>query len=109
MFLFYGFYFLLIQSEAYNPIMHILEFFRADSPSDRIVGYYQLMMTQNIPYKGYLSSKWWLMVIATIVTTWLHHLSLFWMANVFNHCRIYNIGVNSQLVLLGHILKRLSI
>jgi hypothetical protein len=31
--------------------------------------YYQLMMTQNIPYKGYLSSKWWLMVIATIVTT----------------------------------------
>jgi hypothetical protein len=22
------------------------------------------MMTQNIPYKGYLSSKWWLMVIA---------------------------------------------
>jgi hypothetical protein len=30
--------------------------------------YYQLMMTQNIPY-SYLSSKWWLMVIATIVTT----------------------------------------
>ena len=25
--------------------------------------YYQLMMTQNIPYKGYLNSKWWLMVI----------------------------------------------
>jgi hypothetical protein len=35
--------------------------------------YYQLMMTQNIPYKGYLSSKWWLMVIATIVTTLVHH------------------------------------
>jgi hypothetical protein len=52
MFLFYGFYFLLIQSEAYNPIMHILEFFWADSPSDSlIVGYYQLMMTQNIPLK----------------------------------------------------------
>jgi hypothetical protein len=31
--------------------------------------YYQLMMTQNIPYRGYLSSKWWLMVIATITTT----------------------------------------
>jgi hypothetical protein len=64
--------------------------------------YYQLMMTQNIPYKGYLSSKWWLMVIATIVTTLVASFYLFWMANVFNcRWRIYNIGVNSQLVLLG--------
>jgi hypothetical protein len=59
------------------------------------------MMTQNIPYKGYLSSKW-LMVIATIVTTLYHSIFYFgWQTYLTIVVGIYNIGVNSQLVLLG--------
>jgi hypothetical protein len=59
------------------------------------------MMTQNIPYKGYLSSKWWLMVI-NYCNYWLHPF-IFILDGVFNHCRwrYLQYGVNSQLVLLG--------
>jgi hypothetical protein len=99
MFLFYGFLFFIIQSKRITILSCIFlpeflfrgflitfgQFVSWDS------AYYQLMMTQNIPYKGYLSSKWWLMVIATIVTTLVASLPLFWMANVFNHCRWRNL------------------
>jgi hypothetical protein len=66
--------------------------------------YYQLMMTQNISYKGYLSSKWWLVVIATFVSTLLASFYLYygWQVYLFIVVgAIYNIGVNSHLVLLG--------
>jgi uncharacterized membrane protein (DUF485 family) len=66
--------------------------------------YYQLMMTQNISYKGYLSSKWWLVVIATFVSTILASFYLFYGWQVYLTIvvgAIYNIGVNSHLVLLG--------
>ncbi|WP_281634387.1 DUF5687 family protein [Flavobacterium luteolum] len=66
--------------------------------------YYQLMMTQNIPYRGYITAKWWLIVIATFISTilasfyllfgWESYLTIIIGA-------IYNIGVNSHLVLLG--------
>ena len=62
------------------------------------------MMTQNIPYKGYLSSKWWLMVIATFVSTILASFYLYFGWQVYLTIvvgAIYNIGVNSHLVLLG--------
>jgi hypothetical protein len=41
------------------------------------------MMTQNIHYKGYLSSKWWLMVIATIVTTTIASFYLYFGMQVY--------------------------
>jgi drug/metabolite transporter (DMT)-like permease len=41
------------------------------------------MMTQNIPYRGYLSSKWWLMVIATIVTTTIASFYLYFGLHVY--------------------------
>ncbi|QBN19311.1 DUF5687 family protein [Flavobacterium nackdongense] len=66
--------------------------------------YYQLMMTQNISYKGYLSSKWWLVVIATFVSTVLSSFYLFYGWQVYLTIvvgAIYNMGVNSHLVLLG--------
>jgi hypothetical protein len=58
-------------------------------------------MTQNIPYKGYLSSKWWLMVIATIVTLVASFYLYFGWQTYLTIVvgGIYNIGVNSQLVL----------
>jgi hypothetical protein len=114
MFLFYGFLFFTNSIEAYNnPIMHIfagifvsggfLITFGQFVPSWDSA-YYQLMMTQNIPYKGYLSSKWWLMVIATIVTTVVASFYLYFGWHTYLTIvvgGIYNIGVNSQLVLLG--------
>lgn len=66
--------------------------------------YYPLMMTQNIPYRGYLNSKWWLVVIGTAISTVLASFYLYfgWHAYL---CvlvgAIYNIGVNSHLVLLS--------
>ncbi|MEO5778129.1 MAG: DUF5687 family protein [Flavobacterium sp.] len=67
--------------------------------------YYQLMMSQNIQYRDYISSKWWLMVIGTVIATIIA--SFYW---VFFGWQIYilivvgaiyNIGVNSHLVMLG--------
>jgi hypothetical protein len=114
MFLFYGLLFFTNGIEAYNnPIMHIfagifvsggfLITFGQFVPSWDSA-YYQLMMTQNIPYKGYLSSKWWLMVIATIVSTTIASFYLYFGFQVYLTIvvgAIYNIGVNSHLVLLG--------
>jgi len=66
--------------------------------------YYQLMMSQNIQYKEYLSSKWWLVVIATIISTLLASFYLYFGWHTYLLVvvgAIYNIGVNSHLVLLG--------
>ncbi|WP_406685346.1 DUF5687 family protein [Seonamhaeicola sp. MEBiC1930] len=66
--------------------------------------YYPLMMSQNIRYKEYISSKWYLMVIATIVSTILSAFYLYfgWQAYVAVVVgAIYNIGVNSHMVLWG--------
>jgi hypothetical protein len=67
--------------------------------------YYQLMMSQNIQYKEYISSKWWLMVIGTVIATiiasfyWVFFGWQIYMLIVVG--AIYNIGVNSHLVMLG--------
>ncbi|MCZ8230009.1 DUF5687 family protein [Flavobacterium sp.] len=66
--------------------------------------YYQLMMTQNIPYRGYLNSKWWLIVIATFASTILASFYLYFGWQIYLTIvagAIYNIGINSHLVLLG--------
>lgn len=66
--------------------------------------YYQLMMTQNIPYRGYITSKWWLVVIATFISTILASFYLFYGWEIYLTIvvgSIYNIGVNSHLVLLA--------
>jgi len=66
--------------------------------------YYPLLMSQNIRYKEYLESKWYLMVIATIFSTILASFYLYfgWQAYIAVVVgAIYNIGVNSHLVLWG--------
>lgn len=65
--------------------------------------YYQLMMTQNVNYREYLNSKWWLIVIATIISTGLASFYLYFGWQIYLAIvvgGIYNIGVNSHLVLL---------
>ena len=114
MFLFYGLLFFTGGIEMYNnPTWHVfagifvsggfLITFGQFVPSWDSA-YYQLMMTQNVPYKEYLSSKWWLMVIATIVSTIIASFYLYFGWQVYLTIivgAIYNIGVNSFLVLLG--------
>ncbi len=67
--------------------------------------YYPLMMSQNIRYREYLDSKWYLIIIATIVSTILCAFYIFiagWQAYLAIIVgAIYNIGVNSYLVLWG--------
>ncbi|MDN3491604.1 DUF5687 family protein [Winogradskyella bathintestinalis] len=66
--------------------------------------YYPLLMSQNIRYKEYLESKWYLMVIATVFTTLIASFYLYfgWQAYAAVVVgAIYNIGVNSHMVLWG--------
>jgi hypothetical protein len=115
MFIFYGLLFYSNAIEVYNnPTMHVfagifvtggfLFTFGQFIPSWDSA-YYQLLMSQNIQYREYISSKWWLMVIGTVIATIIA--SFYW---VFFGWQIYllivvgaiyNIGVNSHLVMLG--------
>lgn len=66
--------------------------------------YYPLMMSQNIPYRQYIASKWWLVAIGTAATTVAASFYAYFGLDVYLMIlggAIYNIGVNSLLVLLG--------
>ena len=66
--------------------------------------YYSLLMSQNIRYRSYLESKWYLMVIATLASAVLGTFYLYfgWQAYAAVLAgAIYNIGVNSHIVLWG--------
>ena len=110
-FLFYGFIFF---GNTHQPeVMHIFAGIFVSGGFLFVFGqfvpswdssYYQLMMTQNIPYRGYITSKWWLIVIGTIISTIIASFYLFFGWEIYLTIvvgAIYNIGVNSHLVLLG--------
>lgn len=114
LFLFYGLLFFSQSIEAYNnPYMHMfagvfvtggfLFTFGQFVPSWDSA-YYNLMMTQNISYKGYLMAKWWMVVIATAVAAVLASFYLYFGWHIYLIIlvgAVYNIGFNSHLVLLG--------
>ncbi|ESU29977.1 hypothetical protein FLJC2902T_04620 [Flavobacterium limnosediminis JC2902] len=114
LFIFYGLLFFTNSIEAYqNPVMQVfagvfvsggfLFTFGQFVPSWDS-SYYPLLMSQNIQYKEYLNSKWWLMVIATVVSTILASFYLYFGWEIYLLIvvgAIYNIGVNAHLVLLG--------
>lgn len=114
LFLFYGLFFFTGSVEAYdNPAMQIfagifvsggfLFTFGQYVPSWDSA-YYPLMMSQNIRYREYLNSKWWLIVIATVASAVLGVFYLYfgWQAYVAILVgAVYNLGVNSYLVLWG--------
>lgn len=113
-FLFYGLLFFTGSLEVYdNPVWQVfagifvsggfLFTFGQYVPSWDSA-YFPLMMSQNIRYQDYLSSKWWLIVIATAVTTVLASFYLFFGWKAYFAVlvgAIYNIGINSYLVLWG--------
>ncbi|WP_185782649.1 DUF5687 family protein [Croceivirga lutea] len=66
--------------------------------------YYPLMMSQNIKYSEYLHSKWYLVIIATIISTVLASFYLYFGWEAYAAVlvgAIYNIGINAYLVLWG--------
>jgi hypothetical protein len=113
-FIFYGLLFFTGSIEAYdNPAMKV---FAAIFVSGGFLftfgqfipswdsAYYQLLMSQNIPYKEYIKSKWWLMVIGTVISTLLASFYLYFGVHTYLIvvvAAIFNIGVNSHLVMLG--------
>tara|TARA_R110002020_G_scaffold122487_7_gene278013 strand:- start:24020 stop:25408 length:1389 start_codon:yes stop_codon:yes gene_type:complete len=113
-FIFYGLLFFTGAVEAYdNPIWKIfagifvsggfLFSFGQFVPSWDS-SYYPLMMSQNIQYREYLDSKWYLMVMATLITTILASFYLYFGWDAYLAVlvgAVYNIGVNSYLVLWG--------
>jgi hypothetical protein len=114
LFIFYGLLFFTQSIEAYdNPYMHMfaaifvtggfLFTFGQFVPSWDS-SYYNLMMTQNISYKGYLMAKWWLIVIGVFVSAILSSFYLYFGLQIYLMIlvgAVYNIGFNSHLVLLG--------
>jgi len=114
LFVFYGLLFFTNSIEAYqNPAMRVfagifvsggfLFTFGQFVPSWDSA-YYQLMMSQNIQYREYISSKWWLMVFGTLISTVIASFYLYfgWQTYMLIVVgAIYNIGVNSHLVMLG--------
>lgn len=113
-FIFYGFLFFTNSIEVYeNPVWQIfagifisggfLFSFGQFVPSWDS-SYYPLMMSQNIKYREYLDSKWYLMVFATILSTVVASFYLYFGLDAYLAVlvgAIYNIGVNSYLVLWG--------
>jgi len=66
--------------------------------------YYPFMMTQNIQYREYLQSKWWLIVMATIISTLLCtiYLTMGWHVYLAILAgAVYNIGINAYVVLIA--------
>ncbi|MBT8178865.1 MAG: hypothetical protein HKP23_02885 [Flavobacteriaceae bacterium] len=114
LFLFYGLLFFTGSLEVYeNPVWQIfagifvsggfLFTFGQYVPSWDS-SYYPLMMSQNIQYKEYLNSKWYLVIIATLLSTLVSAFYLYfgWEAYLAILVgAIYNMGVNSYLVLWG--------
>ncbi|MES2485253.1 MAG: DUF5687 family protein [Bacteroidota bacterium] len=66
--------------------------------------YYPLMMSQNIKYRDYIASKWWLVVVGVSISAILASFYLYFGVETYLIVlagAVYNIGMNSHLVLLG--------
>ncbi len=114
LFLFYGLFFFTGAFEFYDhPVWHIfagifisggfLFSFGQYVPSWDSA-YYPLMMSQNIQYRDYLTSKWYLVIIATVISTVFAAFYIYFGWKVYLAIlvgAVYNIGVNSYLVLWG--------
>jgi hypothetical protein len=111
-FIFYGLFFFTGAVEAYDgPVWKIfagifisggfLFSFGQFVPSWDS-SYYPLMMSQNIRYREYLTSKWYLIIIATVVSTILASFYIYFGWDTYLAVivgAIYNIGINSYMVL----------
>ena len=110
-FLFYGFMF-YFQEDIWGPVMTFFGYLFASGGFLFMFGsfvpswdsqYYSLMMCQNIEYQEYIKSKWSLVVIGTIISTFLACFIYSFLGTdaVFAVLAggLYNIGINGYLTL----------
>ena len=74
--------------------------------------YYKMLMSQNIPYRKYLESKWYLMVVAVTISFLLSTPYLYFGWKIFAMIvagALFNIGLNSFITLFGGALNRVPI
>lgn len=74
--------------------------------------YYKLLMSQNIQYKKYLESKWYLMVVAVVISFVLSTPYIYFGWKIFAMITagaLFNIGLNSFITLIGGALNRMPI
>ncbi|MCH2193815.1 DUF5687 family protein [Kordia sp.] len=74
--------------------------------------HYKMMMSQNIPYRKYLESKWYLMVIAVVISFVLSTPYIYFGWDKYAMIAAgasFNIGINSFVTLFGGALNRVPI
>jgi len=74
--------------------------------------YYKMLMSQNIPYKKYLESKWYLMVFGVSLSFILATPYLYFGWKIYGMitaAALFNIGLNSFITLFGGALNRVPI
>jgi hypothetical protein len=74
--------------------------------------YYKMLMSQNIPYKKYLESKWYLMVIGVTLSFILSTPYIYFGWKIYGLIvagALFNIGLNSFITLFGGALNRVPI
>ena len=72
--------------------------------------YYKLLMSQNIPYREYLKSKWLLMVVAVVISFILSTPYIYFGWDIFGMIAagaLFNMGLNSFITLYGGVLNRI--
>src|SRR5699024_4982575 len=71
--------------------------------------YYKLLMSQNISYRQYLESKWYLMIIGTGITFILSTPYIYFGWDIFEMIlmgALFNVGINSFITLFQGALNR---
>jgi len=74
--------------------------------------YYKMLMSQNIPYRQYLESKWYLMVVAVAVSFIFSTPYIYFGWDIYLMIAagaLFNIGLNTFITLFGGALNRVPI
>lgn len=74
--------------------------------------YYKMLMSQNIPYRQYLESKWYLMVVAVAISFILSTPYIYFGWDIYLMIAagaLFNIGLNTFITLFGGALNRVPI
>ena len=125
-FLFYALYFIMmkkngVKSGMNNPYMMAFAMMFVTGGFAMTFGqlvpswdseYYKLLMSQNIKYKTYLDSKWYLMGVAVIISFVLATPYIYFGWEIYALLiagAFFNLGINSYLVLFGGSLLRMPI
>jgi hypothetical protein len=120
-FLFYALYFIKMKKGVDSPAMLAFAMMFVTGGFAMTFGqfvpswdseYYQLLMSQNIRYKTYLESKWYLMGFAVVLSFVLATPYIYFGWKVYALLvagAFFNLGINSYLVLFGGVLNKMPL